>query len=117
MELTEEDIKKNLKEIIENPEKYKTEYKYILEIEEFERDSGEFPHYRKSEIIKGSAEVIEIDRYTSFDMRYRTYILITKEIGTIVRIYEFQRLSDFETEEKEEYYIFTRNGWVKVELK
>jgi hypothetical protein len=115
--INNEDIKKLIDDVIKNPEKYDKESKYLLEVETFTIDSGEFPHYKEFEVIKGNPEIIELDKYVSFDMRYETFLIIPRETGTIVKTYEYQRLSDFETEEIENYYIFTRNGWVSIQVR
>jgi hypothetical protein len=112
-----EDIKKLIEGVIKNPEKYEEENKFLLIVETFTRDSGEFPHYKTLKVIKGEPELIRLDRYVSFDMEYETFLIIPKEIGTVIQVKEYQRLSDFETEETEEYHIFTRSGWVLVRAK
>ena len=113
--LGEGDIRKILKEIIENPGKFQTESRYILKIEAFHRNSGDFPHYQEFKVLTGEAEIIKISDEWVYDTNYETYIVIPKTIPVIIKVYEYEDLGDT-YEENKSLYIFTRNGWVHVPL-
>ena len=116
-ELKGEDIKKLLEEVIRNPEKFKVESKYLLEITLLTRHSGVFPHWREMKVIQGHPEIIKLDNYTEYDIEYDIMLIIPRKIGTIVKVFEYERLSEEEVQETEEYHIFTVNGWVSVRVK
>ena len=113
--LTNEKIKELLKEIDNNREKYEIEAKYILKIESFHRNSGDFPHYQEFKILIGEAEIIKINDEWVHDTNYETYIVIPKTIPVIIKVYEYEDLGDT-YEENKSLYIFTKNGWTNIPL-
>ena len=115
--IKEENIKKLVKEVIENPEEYRAESKYLLVVTTLTRNRGDFPHWRKMQVIQGNPEVIKLDNYTEYDDEYDVMLIIPRRLGTIIRVFEYERISEEETQEVEEYYIFTRNGWVMIRAK
>jgi len=116
-EIKNEDVKKLIRDVLENPEKFEIENKYLLPLTLLTRNSGDFPHWKRMRIVQGEPEIITMDIYDEYDTEYKEVLVIPKQIGTIIRVSEYESLSEEETREVEEYYIFTRNGWAVIRAK
>jgi hypothetical protein len=115
-DIKEEKLKKILKEIEENKEKYEREAKYILFVEEYYYRSGEFPASREYKVMVGKPEIIEIDRKAQFDEEFIEYVVIPKQIPTVImEVYYNSRGEEYDYEKS--LHIFDGDGWVAIPIK
>ena len=108
-ELTNEDYEKILKDILTKQE-YKAEARYFLILEEV-RDYGGGYDYAEFSIVRGKAEVIELEEYEAFNEVHRKYLIIPLSIPVIIQYDEGG--ADYGTTY---IYVFTADGWKSVKV-
>lgn len=116
-QLSEEEVKKLVMEVLKNPEKYKEESKYLLKIVEDERPGNAFVRYRRYKLLYGDVEKIELEHI--YDYPYTdavTQILIprTKIVIVLEEIYDETVEPPIE---RAYLHVFSpKTGWRVVEI-
>lgn len=115
-ELTEDDIKKILKELKERPYMFEREAKYILFINCNNRPSQSYIEMEEFNIVYGNADVVELEHvyhYPTTNMR--KYAVIPKTVPTIAL---FRHYDDLHGDPNKYCLICVFNGkeWVSVKV-
>jgi hypothetical protein len=116
--LSEELLRKLAREVVENPEKYPSEARLLLLLKEWRRQGESYIDEQRINVIYGEAEEITI---REFDEGYpyrkgAEVVIIPKTLPTIVLVRRRDNTTSPEIDEAV-VYVFTVEGWKKVEVK
>ncbi len=116
-EMTEEEIKAIVMDIIKNPEKYPEERRFLLTISEDTRPGGAFVRYNRFKILYGDAEAIEMNHIYDYPYTDETqYILIPRTKVVIVLEESYDETKEPIEEHKVLHiYVFPK-GWQVIKL-
>lgn len=113
--MSEKELARLVKEVVEHPEKYQEEAKYLLKISTWYRQGSAYTDTARFEIIYGEAETILISEWDEGypHRRGKDYIVIPKTVPVIIL---WTNKYDYESESGEtiKAYIFTSEGWKEV---
>jgi len=116
-EVDEETEKRLIEEVLKNPSKYPTEAKYLLELETWSRQGEAFTDYQRYEVVEGEVREIVLEEWDE-GYPYRSgckVALIPLTVPTIVDFYSYTDTTD-PPRRKRVLYIFTAQGWKRVEV-
>ena len=89
---------------------------YTLKVTQGSESGSLFFYSYEFEIVHGDAIVLRLaEDYTQWG-GYTTFLVVPLELGTVIKERYYSEQSGSETSEDVDYYIFTKNGWVKVEV-
>jgi hypothetical protein len=94
-----------------------TEWKYMLILEKWDRQGGAYTDYADFEILLGKADIIEIEEWDS-GYPYTAgekCLVVPKTVPVVILWYSGQDYGDG-LKRKREIYVFTRDGWKRVEV-
>ena len=113
----DEEIKKAVKDVVENPSKYPNEARMILTIETWYRQGPSFTDEQGYEVIQGDVKEVELE---SFDEGYpyrkgHKVAIIPLTIPTIIDLHSYSDTTDPPIKRRT-LYIFTVEGWKSVRV-
>ena len=115
-QLSDNDIKQLINEIINNPQNYPQEAKFILQLSEWRRPGPSFNDYGKIQVLLGEAEFIELYRIYNYPTTDITKYAILPKTLPVVLLFEYGDDYEGSMVRHAELYAFTTDGWVKVQL-
>jgi len=116
--VTEDLVKKLVEEVVSNPDKFPTESKILLVLKEWRRQGSSYVDEQRVEVIYGEADMVEL---REFDEGYpyrrgREVVIIPKTVPTIVRV-EYRTNTVNPPIYSEVIYVFTKDGWKRVDVR
>jgi len=116
-EMTEDEIKTIIRDVLKNPEKYQEERKFILVLTEDIRPGNAFTRYNKFEVLYGDVKEIELSHIYDYPYTDATkYALLPLSRLVIVLEQSYDETQDT-IEEHEWLHVFTsQKGWVTIKL-
>jgi len=116
-EVDEEVLKRLIKDVLADPQKYPSEAKLILVLETWHRQGEAFVDSQSYEIIEGKCEEVVLEQWDE-GYPYRSgckVALIPLTVPTIVDFYSYTDTTD-PPRRKRVLYIFTAQGWKSVKV-
>jgi len=106
-----------VKEIMQDPEKYKEEYKLLLKLRTWHRQGSGFIDEAFYKIIYGDADEIVLEEWDSGYpyIKGEEIVLVPRSIPTVVLYREVEDYGELEITDV--IYIFTSKGWVSVSIR
>jgi hypothetical protein len=115
--LTSEELEKLVREVVEHPERYPTESKFILILEEWRRQGEAFIDENIVKVVYGEAEEVEVSK---FDEGYphrkgRKVAIVPRTVPVVVLV---ERIDNTVSPEinSAALYVFTADGWKRVKV-
>jgi hypothetical protein len=115
--LLPEDIRKLVEQVLQEPDRYKTEAKLLLVLKEWRRQGPSYIDEQRVEIIYGEAEEVILEEFDEgYPHRKGTiFALIPKTVPVVVKV-EYRTNTVNPPIDEMTLYIFTKDGWKKVEV-
>ena len=116
-QLSEEEIKKLVEEILKDPKKYSEEAKFILVLNEWSRPGPSFRDYGKIKVLDGEAEFVKLDNVYQYPTTNETRYAIIPRSRRVIILHESGNDYDGKMIEHASVYVFSYpTGWRKVKL-
>jgi hypothetical protein len=113
LEISVDEFKNIIKQALKNP----SEAKFLLTIETWYRQGPAYTRYRSFKVIYGEVDEVLLERSCDsypYDC-YENYIIVPKSVPAIVLVEEEDETVDPPVSRKE-LYVFTKDGWKRVEI-
>jgi hypothetical protein len=113
----EETLKRLISEIVNNPEKYATESKFILTLETWSRQGPSYLDYNDYRVLEGEVREIilnEIDEGYPYRV-VRKVALIPLSMPTVIMEEGYNETTE-PIQSRKFIHIFTRDGWKVVHV-
>jgi hypothetical protein len=115
--ITSEELEKLVKEVLDHPERYPTEAKLLLVLREWQRQGPSYVDEQRVEIIYGEAERVILEEFDEgYPHRRGTeFVLIPRTVPVVVLV-EYRTDTVNPPINELTLYVFTKDGWKKVQV-
>jgi hypothetical protein len=116
-ELTEEELKNIIKDILANPSRYPEESRLLLRIVEDVRPGGGFTRYRSYKLIYGKVEDVVLSEYEDYPYSHEVEHVLIPKTKYVVILERYYDETANPTIERAYLHVFSsKTGWRVVEL-